>query len=178
MQPILFSHNEAARLLGICRKTLLRAAYDGEVKGVIIGRQRKYMQADLDAYRCRNEPKPASPPPPPWCPPEMELRAFFSRIRSGAKLRGLPFEMTITDVAAILRRSGGRCELSGIAFSREVVSGRRPWDYSIDRIDSSRREYTPDNCRVVCYAVNVALNAWGDDVLLRIAENIMRRRNG
>ena len=46
---------------------------------------------------------------------------------------------------------------------------------SLDRIDSSKG-YTVENCRLVCTAVNLAMNEWGEDVLERIALYYRRKR--
>ena len=72
---------------------------------------------------------------------------------------------------ALYRAQGGRCALSGLQFDlRSVGSGkaRRPFAPSLDRIDSTGG-YTQDNVRLVCQAVNFALNAYGEDVFRDIA---------
>ncbi len=63
----------------------------------------------------------------------------------------------------MLRRSGGRCELTQIPFSGQKPDGARmrPWWPSIDRI-SSREPYTVANCRVVCAYMNLMLNEFGE----------------
>lgn len=72
----------------------------------------------------------------------------------------------------MVKRAGGRCELTGIPFSREIVSSVRsretPWFPSVDRIDSAQG-YTAVNTRLVCLAVNIALNVWGATIFDRIA---------
>ena len=67
----------------------------------------------------------------------------------------------------LYRAQGGRCALSGL---RQVGSGKvlRPFAPSLDRIDSTGG-YTRDNVRLVCQAVNFALNAYGEDVFREIA---------
>ncbi len=50
----------------------------------------------------------------------------------------------------------------------------RPWAPSIDRRDSSAG-YTASNCRLVCAYVNVAMNRFGDDLLVELIEAIVRR---
>ena len=70
------------------------------------------------------------------------------------------------------KRCSGVCALSGKPF-REAKHGsgraQRPYAPSLDRIDP-RIHYTLENCRLVLTAVNFALNAWGDEVFLDIAE--------
>lgn len=67
------------------------------------------------------------------------------------------------------------CALTGIPFEfeRESAVSRRPFAASIDRKDSSLG-YSVDNCRIVCVAVNLAMNAWGEAVLFRVAANLLR----
>lgn len=71
--------------------------------------------------------------------------------------------MTRDEFMAMIERSKGRCELTGIPFSDRTPQGceRAPFAPSVDRIDH-RRGYTADNCRLVCLGVNVALNQWGE----------------
>lgn len=66
----------------------------------------------------------------------------------------------------IVRRSKGKCELTGIPFNCRKIgkASRLPFIPSIDRI-SPNLPYTKSNCRIVCLAVNVALNEWGEEVL-------------
>ena len=73
-------------------------------------------------------------------------------------------------IAAALKRSKGRCEVTGIAFKTERALGvsARPFMHSIDRIDS-KQGYVPNNIRIVCLAVNVAMSHWGENVLSDIA---------
>lgn len=75
-------------------------------------------------------------------------------------------------------RSRGRCEVTGIPFTYERLgkgpNAKAPWGMSIDRIDS-RQGYTVQNCRLVCTAVNLAMNEWGEDGLARIARFYRQR---
>jgi hypothetical protein len=71
----------------------------------------------------------------------------------------------------LFEAQGARCALTGIAFDLGVVGtgqARRPFAPSPDRIDSSGG-YTRDNTRLVCQAVNFALNAFGEDIFREIA---------
>lgn len=103
---------------------------------------------------------------------------LLSRSHSAARGRGKDFSLTLVDVINMAERAEGRCEVSLIPFSALEVNGVQPFMPSIDCINS-RIGYTPENCRLVCYAVNVALHQWGDEVLRRIAEGVMQKaRNG
>ena len=66
-----------------------------------------------------------------------------------------------------LRIDKGICEVSGLPIFHHT--GKVEWDsISIDRIDSTKG-YVYSNVRVVCYAVNVALNNWGLEQFLKVA---------
>lgn len=78
------------------------------------------------------------------------------------------------DMAVMLLRSNGKCEVTGIPFSDEVPNGSRisPFKESIDRIDSSKG-YHAGNCRVVCLAVNLAMRDWGESVMITIGKAML-----
>jgi hypothetical protein len=86
-----------------------------------------------------------------------------------ARKAGRPY-MSRLEFAAIVERAGGQCEVSGIAFSDHRPPGARvrPWVPSIDRIECTQG-YSASNCRLVCAAVNLALNEFGTDVFTKIA---------
>lgn len=100
-------------------------------------------------------------------------RQVISSIR--ARSRGAPC-LTYEDFDRLWARAGGRCELTGIPFSfdKQPHHWKRPFGPSVDRIDNARG-YTPENCRLVCTAVNLALNEFGEDVLRKIAAALAHR---
>jgi hypothetical protein len=72
----------------------------------------------------------------------------------------------------------GVCDLTRIPFDLEP-GGRgnysaRPFVPSIDRLKPGGN-YSEVNCRLICYAVNVALSDWGESVLLKIALAIVKQ---
>jgi hypothetical protein len=109
------------------------------------------------------------------CPSDIRrvLRSVTSSARQRARLAGKDADPSLMTLALDLYRAqGGRCALSGLHFDlREVGSrkARRPFAPSLDRIDSTGG-YTRDNVRLVCQAVNFALNAFGEDVFRDIAK--------
>lgn len=74
------------------------------------------------------------------------------------------------DFERIMTRAGGRCELTGIAFTinREAKGAKALWGPSLDRI-KCHLPYSYANCRLVCTAVNLALNEFGLETLQKIA---------
>ena len=85
--------------------------------------------------------------------------------------------MSREEFDAMWVRAGGKCELTGITFtlkpedSGEVVW---PWHSSLDRIDSDKG-YEFSNCRIVCVAVNLALQGFGESVFSIVARCFVSR---
>lgn len=110
------------------------------------------------------------------------LKDLLANARKNARARGLEITITIEDIKALAELSQGCCMLSGIPFEHgasddllESTSRRkRVWAPSLDRIESSKG-YVPGNVRLVCMAVNAALQEFGDSVLLRIAHALVKR---
>jgi hypothetical protein len=98
---------------------------------------------------------------------------MYSRGRTGAIGRRIEWALSREDVAEVLRRSGGLCEISGLPFSdeRHGKRGVRPWMATLDRVDAAAG-YMPGNVRVVCLAANNALADFGDAVLITLAKAV------
>ena len=92
---------------------------------------------------------------------------MVSAARIRAKKKGIPFNLTATDVAefqAIINI--GKCELTGVKFT--VISGKRSaTSPSLDRI-VPELGYVSGNVRVVCHAINAGMGDWGETELKRI----------
>ncbi len=106
-----------------------------------------------------------------------ELRGLFSRTKKRAQSRSIPFSLTFEDVNQMFFQSDKRCTISGIAYSSETVDGKRfrPWMPSLDRVDP-HGPYSRENCRLVCAYINIAINQFGEDQLLKVVGRIARRR--
>lgn len=100
---------------------------------------------------------------------------LYSSMKKRAAERGRAL-MTPEQFAAMWERAGGKCELTGIRFSLTKIplKAKRPWAPSVDRRDSAG-DYTVENCRLVCTAVNLAMNEWGEDTLMRISAALIAR---
>lgn len=102
----------------------------------------------------------------------MNYNLVFRQTKKNAAKRGIPFEIDQVFFFSLLKRQDHRCAVSGIEFTDDKPAGstRRPYAPSIDRIDSSIG-YTEQNTRVVCTAVNYAMNEWGDGVFNAIVNH-------
>lgn len=100
--------------------------------------------------------------------PRAYWKALYSA-RSRAKRAGLPV-MSNDEYVSLVQRAGGKCEVTGIEFSAEKPPGHKKamWAPSIDQIKCGKG-YALENCRLVCIAVNLAMNEFGLDVLTKIA---------
>jgi hypothetical protein len=107
------------------------------------------------------------------------LYATVDKCRHRAAAKGQPFRLTTVDVETVLRRSRGRCEVTGMAFSDAPAPKgmKRPYHHSIDRVDSSLG-YTGSNVRVVCFAVNMAMANWGEAVFEQLAAGYVLNKYG
>lgn len=127
----------------------------------------------IDMYWQIDKPTAPAAMTPPHELAKRDIMSHLRRMMTSAKIRagksGMGFSLTADDLVAMLDASGWRCSLTGIAFDMEAKhrKGARPFVPSIDRIDS-RKGYTPDNVRIICFAVNMALNAWGHGVLHQV----------
>lgn len=74
------------------------------------------------------------------------------------------FDLSDHTDALRVRFDTGRCELTGLPFNM-TASPLRAWNSpSIDRIDP-KLGYTIDNVRFIVWALNSALQDWGEEVL-------------
>jgi len=107
---------------------------------------------------------------------DLDVRSarLLSAIKARSRKAGLPTDMTRGWLKGKL--FAGTCELSGRGFVLEGSSKYRvhPFSPSVDRIDSSRG-YTEENCRMVLSCINIAINEWGYDLYMQIAEECRRR---
>lgn len=100
------------------------------------------------------------------------VRRIYTKARKNAEARGIPFDLSWEDMQSLAQKAEGRCMLTGIPFSFvRTQSKRRPFTASLDRIVSVSG-YSLENCRLVCCAVNLAMNEWGEGVLRFIAHAI------
>jgi hypothetical protein len=99
---------------------------------------------------------------------------IVSNIKRRAKEKGLPFDLDkhVPEIQA--RIDIGLCELSGIPFVWGL-RGRCALTASVDRIIPAKG-YVYTNIRLICLALNVAFNNWGEEIAFRIFEAVKRKR--
>lgn len=105
--------------------------------------------------------------------PNGTVTVLLNYARDRARNHGLDFDIDRAFISDKLDR--GVCELSGIRITRESPGNYRthPFAPSLDRINPSKG-YTKENTRLVCFAVNRARSDWGDEVLLTMAEALVK----
>lgn len=106
----------------------------------------------------------------------MSWGTLYNTAKRNSDKRLILFNLSRSEFDVIVEQADGRCMVSGIPFelARFPGSARRPFAPSLDRIDS-RKGYTATNCRLVCVLVNLALNQWGMEPLMRVARNLVAR---
>jgi hypothetical protein len=99
------------------------------------------------------------------------LLSLASRTRTGAIKRGIDFDLTLDYAEILFLRQHGRCAVTGIPVHMQRFPDafvKYPFAPSIDRILSSG-DYTRDNTRLVCAAVNFGMGQWGEELFLTLA---------
>lgn len=108
-------------------------------------------------------------------PAQTQAYRLYQSAKQGAKKRKIEFDLSVDDVTALLKRSGGYCQVTGAPLNlRYNKSERRPWASSVDRIES-KYGYRLNNCRIVCVVANIAMNVWGDSVLINMLRHMQNR---
>jgi hypothetical protein len=105
--------------------------------------------------------------------PSAKVSRLYSACVRRAKLS--KSEVTITREWLLERINKGVCELTGLVFNFDGRGqySRQPYAPSIDRIDPQNKNYTPENCRVVLWAVNCSMAEYGDEIMIPIFEKIV-----
>jgi hypothetical protein len=98
----------------------------------------------------------------------------WQRAKGRAKRGDVPC-LTRDQLDVLWLRCDGRCAVSGVAFSDEIIPNclvKRPFSPSIDQIEATKG-YTLQNTRITCVAANFAMNQWGLDILRRVARGVV-----
>lgn len=95
---------------------------------------------------------------------------LYRSAKRRAKNKNIVFELSTQWIEELWTKQNGKCALTQIEFliPQERTGGKAsPFAPSIDRIDCSKG-YTKDNVRLVCVAVNYALNEFGEEIFKQI----------
>lgn len=103
------------------------------------------------------------------------LKAMLGAAHDRAIEKGRVFDLRPHWDSLYPRFSKGVCEASGIPFAMDLGRGRGMRSPSIDRIDS-RKGYTIDNVRFVCWGLNRAFGEQGEHEFRPLAVAWLRAR--
>lgn len=103
---------------------------------------------------------------------EYQVQQLYNRAKIRCKQKGIRFNLT---KAWYREKLNGTCELSGLPFEK-TTNNRKPKARaaSVDRIDPEKG-YTPENCRMICSALNNLLSSWGESNALGVILPYLRR---
>ena len=100
--------------------------------------------------------------------------SWFKKFEVSANLRGLPFAITIDDVADLMKAQGGECALTGWCIEIQENSGLQDVSASIDRIDSSFG-YIQGNIQLVHKMVNMCKQQYSQDDFVRMCAAVANK---
>lgn len=143
-------------------------ATDFNVAVAVLDRETRMLNTRLLGERWEQEVDAMAADPRSW------LHRMAQSLSYRGKRMGKGCSLAVGDLEQVLRRSGGRCEITGIGFDmRKPAKGNTPpFHPSFDRRDSSLG-YTYANTRVVCLCVNLCIRDWGEDVMHRIGRALV-----
>lgn len=100
----------------------------------------------------------------------------IARAKYRSRQKKVAFELTVADFRRLMIEQKFKCAISGIEFSLQPVtsSSLRAFRPSIDRIEPVGG-YKVGNVRLVCEIVNLAMNQWGEQPLLKLVEAMATR---
>jgi len=99
-----------------------------------------------------------------------KLNSMFNTAKKRAEKKNIEFNLTKEWISQQLEKQKYCCILTNIPLIfNETENYINPYAPSLDRIDSNQG-YTKDNVRIVCAAINLSLNEFGEDTFRKICE--------
>lgn len=109
--------------------------------------------------------------------PYTVLKYLLGYCKGRAKSRSYEFDLDAEFLFELYNQQDGKCAVTGLPFIFEKSDfEKRPFAPSIDRINCSKG-YTKNNVRLVCGAVNIALNEYGDAVFDKICNAYINNKD-
>ena len=105
-----------------------------------------------------------------WRASDAWVRTMYFNAERRAANAGRAFTLTPENMLELVRVANGRCQISGILL--ESTNEKSPFAPSLDRISCSRG-YENGNVRLICHVANVAMNTWGIEPVLKLAQAIL-----
>jgi hypothetical protein len=102
--------------------------------------------------------------------PAHRLAMSLNTSKDTAKRKGLPHELTTSDLVKMWNDQDGKCSYTGLQMRYDGSGG--PESVSLDRIDSTKG-YTKENTVLCCVWVNRMKNDQPTDTLLHLCELIL-----
>lgn len=90
--------------------------------------------------------------------------------------KDIQFDITLEDLHNLYNKQNGKCALSGITMTYDILSGRTSTNISIDKINPNKG-YTKDNIQLVCMAVNEMKNDRSIEELKYFCECILKNKS-
>lgn len=115
----------------------------------------------------------------PECRQFLKRMSRFVRVAKKQAITGKrACNITVWDIFEMYKSQDGLCSLTGIAMrvdAPKVGNAIDPYLMSIDRIDSNRG-YVKGNVRLVIWAINLGMSAWGESVYRDVASIYCRHQ--
>lgn len=105
---------------------------------------------------------------------------LINTARASASRRHLVFDLDADWLVSLWERQTGACAMTGIKFDLAAASQTtkfrsNPFSPSLDR-KVPCKGYTKANVRLVCSAVNYALNEFGDELFAKICKEFLKKQ--
>lgn len=97
------------------------------------------------------------------------------KIKAKCKKKNITYNLTDKYLEDMYKNQGCKCALTNISFQSFENTSISPYTLSIDRIIPSAG-YIVGNVRLVLYAINCALNEWGEDVFKTLCKAYLENK--
>jgi hypothetical protein len=98
----------------------------------------------------------------------------FNEIKSGAKRRNIPFEITLNEAWTIFENQDKKCALTGVDLYFGRIRNRHETNASLDRIDSSKG-YSKENVEWVLKDINMMKGFYDKDYFIALCNLVAKR---